>query len=31
MAIEVLWTPQASGETLTGDEVIAQYPNLKLV
>ncbi|MEL6128643.1 MAG: DUF1517 domain-containing protein [Cyanobacteria bacterium J06633_23] len=31
MAIEVLWTPQASGETLTSDEVIAQYPNLKLV
>ncbi|MBT9316134.1 DUF1517 domain-containing protein [Leptothoe spongobia] len=31
MAVEVLWTPQASGETLTSDEVIAQYPNLKLV
>ena len=31
MAVEVLWTPQASGETLTNDEVIAQYPNLKLV
>ncbi|MEA5463113.1 DUF1517 domain-containing protein [Leptothoe sp. PORK10 BA2] len=31
MAIEVLWTPQTSGETLTSDEVIAQYPNLKLV
>ncbi|MEM8614317.1 MAG: DUF1517 domain-containing protein [Cyanobacteria bacterium P01_H01_bin.105] len=31
MAVEVLWTPQASGETLTNDEVLAQYPNLKLV
>ena len=31
MAVEVMWTPQASGETLTNDEVIAQYPNLKLV
>lgn len=31
MAVEVLWTPQASGQTLTNDEVIAQYPNLKLV
>ncbi|ESA36138.1 membrane protein [Leptolyngbya sp. Heron Island J] len=31
MAVEVLWTPQASGETLTNDEVIAQYPNLKVV
>ncbi|MEM8807222.1 MAG: DUF1517 domain-containing protein, partial [Cyanobacteria bacterium P01_G01_bin.38] len=31
MAIEVLWTPQVSGETLTDDELIAEYPNLKLV
>lgn len=31
MAVEVLWTPQASGETLTSDEVIAQYPNLKVM
>ncbi len=31
MAVEVLWTPQASGETLTADEVLALYPNLKLV
>lgn len=31
MALEVLWTPQASGETLTADELIAEYPNLKLV
>lgn len=31
MAVEVLWTPQASGESLTSDELIAEYPNLKLV
>ncbi|MGB7248097.1 MAG: DUF1517 domain-containing protein [Phormidesmis sp.] len=31
MAVEVLWTPQVSGETLTADEMVAEYPNLKLV
>lgn len=31
IAVEVLWTPQQSGETLTADELIAEYPNLKLV
>ncbi len=31
MALEVLWTPQVSGETLTADELIAEYPNLKLI
>lgn len=31
MAVEVLWTPQVSGETLTADELVAEYPNLKLV
>ncbi|MDJ0706191.1 MAG: DUF1517 domain-containing protein [Leptolyngbyaceae cyanobacterium MO_188.B28] len=31
LAVEVLWTPQASGESLTADEVIAEYPDLKLV
>lgn len=31
LAVEVLWTPQASGETLTADELVAQYPNLRLV
>ncbi|MEM6451529.1 MAG: DUF1517 domain-containing protein [Cyanobacteria bacterium P01_D01_bin.105] len=31
MALEVFWTPQVSGETLTADELIAEYPNLKLV
>jgi uncharacterized membrane protein len=31
LAVEVLWTPQQSGETLTSDELIAEYPELTLV
>lgn len=31
LAIEVLWTPQAPGDILTRDDLMAQYPNLKLV
>jgi uncharacterized membrane protein len=31
LAVEVLWTPQRSGETLTTDEMIAEYPELKLL
>ena len=31
LAIEVLWTPQAEGDTLSQDDILAQYPNLKLV
>lgn len=31
MAIEVLWTPQAEGDTLSADEVLAAYPSLRLV
>jgi len=31
LAIEVLWTPQSEGDTLTSDDIIAEYPNLKLV
>lgn len=31
LAIEVLWAPQASGDTLTADDMLAEYPNLKLV
>lgn len=31
LAVEILWTPQASGETLTADEMIAEYPNLTLI
>jgi uncharacterized membrane protein len=31
LAVEVLWTPQAEGDTLTTDDMLAEYPNLKLV
>lgn len=31
LAIEVLWTPQASGDTLTTDDILAYYPNLRLL
>jgi uncharacterized membrane protein len=31
LAIEVLWTPQAENETLTSDDLFAEYPDLKLV
>ncbi len=31
LAIEVLWTPQAEGDTLSKDDILAEYPNLKLV
>jgi uncharacterized membrane protein len=31
LAVEVLWTPQADGDTLTQDDIIAAYPDLKLV
>lgn len=31
LALEVLWTPQQEGDTLSSDEVIAQYPDLTLV
>ncbi len=31
LAVEVLWTPQAKDDTLTSDDLIAQYPNLKLI
>ncbi|MFM7220894.1 MAG: DUF1517 domain-containing protein [Nodosilinea sp.] len=31
LAVEVLWTPQRSGETLSADEMIAEYPELKLL
>ena len=31
LALEILWTPQAEGDVLTRDDVIAEYPNLKLV
>ncbi len=31
LAIEVLWTPQAQGDVLTSDDVLAEYSDLKLV
>ncbi|MGC1393512.1 MAG: DUF1517 domain-containing protein [Coleofasciculaceae cyanobacterium] len=31
LALEILWTPQAEGDTLTTDDILASYPDLKLV
>ncbi len=31
LAVEVLWTPQASGDTLSSDDLLANYPHLTLV
>ncbi|MGV2827853.1 DUF1517 domain-containing protein [Myxosarcina sp. GI1(2024)] len=31
LAIEVLWTPQAEEDTLSTNDILAYYPNLKLV
>jgi uncharacterized membrane protein len=31
LAIELLWTPQAKGDTLTSDDLFAEYPDLQLV
>ncbi len=31
LALEVLWTPQAEGDTLTSDDLVAAYPDLKLL
>ncbi|MEM7727591.1 MAG: DUF1517 domain-containing protein [Cyanobacteria bacterium P01_A01_bin.45] len=31
LAIEVLWTPQAEGDTLTKDDLMAEYTDLRLV
>lgn len=31
MGVEVLWTPQAETDTLTSDEVIALYPELRVI
>lgn len=31
LAIEILWTPQAEGDTLSTDDILANYPNLRLV
>ena len=29
LAVEVLWTPQANGDTLTADYLLAGYPYLR--
>jgi uncharacterized membrane protein len=31
LAVEILWTPQAAGDTLSSDDLVAEYPDLKLV
>lgn len=31
LAIEVLWTPQAEGDTLTADDLLTHYSDLKMV
>jgi uncharacterized membrane protein len=31
LAVEILWTPQAEGDTLTSDDILANYPNFKLI
>ncbi len=31
LALEVLWQPQAVGDTLTSEDLVSAYPNLKLI
>ncbi|WP_439638022.1 DUF1517 domain-containing protein [Spirulina sp.] len=31
LAVEILWTPQADGDTLSTDDILANYPNLTLI
>ena len=31
LAMEVLWTPQAEGDTLSAEDVLVEYPDLKLI
>lgn len=31
LALEILWTPQAEGDVLTRDDLVVEYPNLKLI
>lgn len=31
LAIEILWAPQEGGDTLTSDDLLAEYPTLKIV
>lgn len=31
LALEVLWTPQAAGDVLTSEDLLVEYPDLKLI
>jgi uncharacterized membrane protein len=31
LGVEVLWTPQANGDVLSKEDVLIQYPTLKIV
>ncbi|MCS6814965.1 MAG: DUF1517 domain-containing protein [Cyanobacteria bacterium] len=31
MALEVLWTPQAANDTLSADDLLTEYPHLRLI
>ncbi|NJO42797.1 MAG: DUF1517 domain-containing protein [Cyanobacteria bacterium CRU_2_1] len=31
LAVEILWTPQAEGDTLSTEDMLVEYPDLKLV
>ncbi|MEO0853504.1 MAG: DUF1517 domain-containing protein, partial [Cyanobacteria bacterium J06648_11] len=31
LAMEVLWTPQAEGDTLAATDLLTQYPQLKAI
>jgi uncharacterized membrane protein len=31
LTVEILWTPQAEGDTLTTDDILENYPDLRLV
>lgn len=31
LALEILWAPQATGDVLTKEDLIVEYPNLKLI
>ncbi|MBE9180740.1 DUF1517 domain-containing protein [Oculatella sp. LEGE 06141] len=31
LALEILWTPQAEGDTLSAEDVLTEYPDLKLI
>lgn len=31
LALEILWTPQAEGDVLTRDDLVVEYPHLKLI